>query len=357
MAYSLRLIRLTNEPHYPDARPGDDTIRTAMFKNSYLRLLMAISGFQRLGPALEETVDSSWVIPSEITASHLKDTLHYINLAEFSPPTFEEGVLAEHQLKRKTVTRRKAAYDDDEDGEADDGIDDDILFPAGGPPTRKIIDDPDKPKKTRRRRRRKEGEDEEVDLAALDEKARKRRDREREKARKIKSALYVNEGDDEFDSDEDEAFFAREKEIRARAEQAAKSAVIGLSDTVKAPTKKRKSELISDDSDEDEDDDLSFARKVLSSPEGAENDGTDDTPVDTSEGEGKKRRRMSAEDETDDSDSDTAEDASDVEMADPGKDVPSTTNDDVGEDEDAPVAPTRRPRIRGGFVLDSDDDD
>jgi replication fork protection complex subunit Tof1/Swi1 len=324
---------------------------------------MTISGLKRLGPASEETIESSWVIPSDVTAGHLKDTLHYINLAEFSPPTFEEGVLAEHQLKRKTVTRRKAAYDDDEDGEADDGIDDDLLFPAGGPPTRKVIDEPDKPKKIRRRRKRKDDEEGELDLAALDEKARKRRDREREKARKIKSALYVNEGDDEFDSDEDEAFFAREREIRTRAEQAAKSAVFGNTDAVKAPARKRKSELISDDSDEDDDedeDDLSFARKVLSSPENADSDGTDDTPIDNSDGERKKqkkKRRVSAEDEEDDSHSDATEDASDVEMTEPGKAVPSINDEGVAEDEDGPVAPTRRSRIRGGFVLDSDDDD
>ena len=88
-----------------------------MFKNSYLRLLMTVCGFQRLGPASEETAESVWIVPDDIAADHLKDSLHFINQAEFSPPTFEDGVLAEHQLRRKTVPRKKAAFDDDEDGD------------------------------------------------------------------------------------------------------------------------------------------------------------------------------------------------------------------------------------------------
>lgn len=315
---------------------------------------MTVSGFERLGPVSEETVDSSWIIPAEVTPDYLKDTLHFINQAEFSPPTFDEGVLAEHQLKRKGLQRRKAAYDDDEDGDGDDGLDDDILFPAGGPPTRKAIDAPERPKKNRRRRK---PVDEEPDQDELDERARKRRDREREKARKIKSALYVNEGDDEFDSEEDEAFFAREREIRARAEKAAKSAVATTTDAVKPPAKKRKSAVMSDDSDEDEDDDLSFARKVLSSQDDVAESGTDDTPLDVSEGEARKRRRVSPEEKSDASEEGDdvdaeGDDTSDVEM------VTQNANKGGGDDDDdVPVAPARRPRIRGGFVLDSDDDE
>src|SRR5688572_14954079 len=100
-----------------------------MFKDSHLRLLMNLAGFQRLGLVTEETLESTWVVPSELPTETIKDILHYINQAEFSPPTFEEGVLAEHQLKRKHIPRKPAAFDDEDDVE----LDDEALFPAGGP--------------------------------------------------------------------------------------------------------------------------------------------------------------------------------------------------------------------------------
>lgn len=312
-----------------------------MFKNSYLRLLMSLCGFKLLGPASEETPESSWIVPDDISADHLKDSLHFINQAEFSPPTFDDGVLAEHQLKRKTVSRKKAAFDEDEDGE----LDDELLFPAGGPTVRKAVDAPKKTKKTRRIRRK--GGEEESDDEALDEKARKRRDRELEKMRRIKSALYVRDGDDEFDSDEDEAFFARERAIADRAKEAAKSAT-GLGDFVALP-KKRKSDVLLTVSD---DDDLIFAQKALSSQEGADASETDDTPVDISEGEGRKRRKVSA----DPDDEETTGEDDDVDMeASAAKSVEADKGDE--DVDDAPVVVARRPRVRGGFIVDSDDDE
>lgn len=316
---------------------------------------MTVAGFQRLGPASEETRDSSWVVPGEVSADHLKDTLHYINQAEFNPPTFEEGVLAENQLRRKTVPRKKAAFDDDDDDEGGvDFLDDEMLFPAGGPTVRKAIDDPAKPKKTRRRRKQKD-----EDPEALDEKARKRREREREKARKIKSALYVKEGDDEFDSEEDEAFFAREREIKARAERLARSAAATTTSdaaVTAAKRKKRKSDVFSEESDED-DDGNDVLKRVLSSQDSGDSD-TDDTTVDVSDGEARKKRRVSVESE-DAMDDDEGEDASgeeDVVMTALDKAAVVSSAGDDEEDEEVPV-PVRRPRVRGGFVMDSDDDE
>lgn len=312
-----------------------------MFKNSHFRLLMSLAGLQPLGQSFEETPESTWVIPGDVSTSALKDTLHYINQAEFSPPTFEEGVLAEDQLKRKTAPRKKVAYDDDEEGELDDG-----LFAAGGPTTRKVIDENGKPKNTRKRRRR-DSQVEDLEDEELEERARKRRDREREKAERVKSALYVREGDDEFDEEEDEAFFAKEREIAALAAQASNAArtALAISNGLHAPKKKPTTAVISadeedeDDDDEDssedgvedddDDDDMAFLRKTLGSTAAV-----DDKP---SNNPGRKRRRLSVTS---------------------GDDVDMTgTEKEVEEDEDiAPVAP-RRPRVRGGFVVDSDDDE
>ncbi|PHH91821.1 hypothetical protein CDD83_10170 [Cordyceps sp. RAO-2017] len=305
-------------------RPDSPARRSAMFKNSHLRLLMTVCGFRRLGPASEETPESAWVVPDDVTADLLKDALHFITQAEFSPPAFEDGASAEQQLRRKRAPRKKAAFDDDDDDMGGD-LDDEFLFPAGGPTTRRAIDEPASQPKKRRRRRRRGGDDEEGGLDdddddAAAEKARRRRERELEKARKIKSALYVREGDDDFDSDEDEAFFARERAIAERARNAAASAA----DAPPPPAKKRKSAALLADSDSGSD-----------------------------SGTSRKRRRS-----TTDSDSDPDPPPpraspvldSDAEPP-PAKPVPDSDSDA----EPPPAKP--RPRIRGGFVLDSDDDE
>ncbi|CAH0053243.1 unnamed protein product [Clonostachys solani] len=352
---------LSNAPPVIRVEPDDDARKTAVFKNSHLRLLMTVAGLERDEPATEETADSSWVIPPSVSADTLKDTLHYINQAEFSPPVFDEGVLAENMLKRKTVPRKKAAYDDDDENDEDDGIDDDMLFPMGGPTARKAVDDPKKPKKKRLRRKQKDSEDQEIDDEELNEKARKRREREKEKARKIKSALYVKEGDDEFDSDEDEEFFARERAIAARAEQAA--AGLSFSDKPKSTSegkKKRKSEMLLDDDDEEGDDGLDFARRALDSDSSAEESEGDDAPVGRTNGdkEGRKRRRMSEDEDGDsDAESNTPDNDVDVDMEDSTEKATTQDLDEDGEEEVERPVVARRPRVKGGFVIDSDDED
>lgn len=341
----------TKEPAIPPlifVKPDDDARQTAMFKNSHLRLLMTTAGLQRLSPAYEETRDTAWVIPSEVKADDLKDIIHYINQAEFNPPTFEEGVLAESQLKRKTVPRKRATFDDDEEDGAD-FLDEEMLFPAGGPTARQAIDAPEKPKKKRSRRKK---DPEEMDQEDLDEKARKRRERELEKARKIKSALYVKPGDDEFDSDEDEAFFAREREIAAKAAKAAGMASTTIVPEKAAPKKRKSTTLLSDDSDaaDDDEDDSVSVPKVLSSQETGDSE-TDDTPIDGSDSEGrKKRRRLSPED-----DDDAIGEEDNAAMTGANKSAAPAHDDE--DDEDVVPVPARKPRIRGGFVIDSDDDE
>ncbi|KAG5995211.1 Topoisomerase 1-associated factor 1 [Claviceps lovelessii] len=352
--------------------------KTAVFKNPHLRLLMKLSGMRLLGPASDETPESAWIIPGDISADQLKDTVHFINQAEFNPPIFEDGVLAENQLKRKTAPRKKAAFDDDDNNENGDG-DGDLLFPAGGPTARKSVDEKQKKTTKRTRKRRKDSDAEEPNDAELDEKARKRREKELEKARRIKSALYVREGDDEFDSEEDEAFFAREREIAARANHAAASAIIYPYATT-ARTK-RKSMVLSDnesqnddegDNDDDDDDDdrddeasLGPTRGITSSQESSQesrNGRTDGTPHGTADGTAsdaesrKKRKTRSAAGEEQDSNA----------IAQSGMDTETDVDMDTaptkpgiappGDEEADTVAVARRPRVRGGFVMDSDDE-
>ncbi|KAM5342492.1 hypothetical protein ACJ41O_013458 [Fusarium nematophilum] len=361
--------RLTErEPKAPPlfhVRPDDDARRTAMFKNSHLRLLMKLAGLQLLGSASEETPESAWIIPASVSADALKDTIHYISQAEFSPPTFEEGVLAEHQLKRKPAPRKKAAFDDDEEGEPDDEL---PLFPPGGPTVRKVVDEEERPKKKPRKRRRRE-----VGDAELEERRRKRRERKLESDRRIKSAEFVKDGDDEFDEEQDEVFFANERRILAEADRLLKAggAAGGLFDSIPDVPKKSAAattalsdsentvdeddddmadeeeeddtvdeEEEEDDTADEEDDDMAFIRKAMSSAIEDEQE-TEGTLPDGSDGEARKRRRVSTPQDEDEDD----------EMG--GVDKGASRAE---EDEDAaPVA--RRPRFRGGFIMDSDDDE
>ncbi|MBE3046643.1 hypothetical protein IMZ48_29760, partial [Candidatus Bathyarchaeota archaeon] len=145
-----------------------------MLKNPYLRLLMTTVGISRLTPLLDETLESIWMIPPEVTAEQLKELTSFINAAEFSPPMFDDGD-AEAQVRRKTKKRtpRTFASSDEDDDDLEN------LFPEGGPTNRKAVDGEKKKKATKKRRlkRSEEGPDE----AELDERARGRRDREREK--------------------------------------------------------------------------------------------------------------------------------------------------------------------------------
>jgi replication fork protection complex subunit Tof1/Swi1 len=144
----------------------------------------------------------------------------------------------------------------------------------------------------------------------------------------------VREGDDEFDSDEDEAFFAREREIANRAKRAAETAA---TEPALPPLSTKRPVAVVDVSEDEEEDEVSLARRILSSQEDVDSE-TDDTPVDVSDSESRKRRKMSV-------DGDGDGDDEDVDMV-----------SGVEEKENTTVM-TRRPRVRGGFVIDSDDDE
>ncbi|KAI1330148.1 timeless protein [Xylariaceae sp. FL0255] len=370
-------------------RPDDDARRTAMFKNSHLRLLMKLVGMERLVPTLDETPESVWIVPSHITSEQLQDSLDMINKAEFDPPTFEEGALAQDQLRRKTAPRKKAVFDDDDGGIDDD--DDDILFPAGGPTVRKNADDALKPKKTIRRRRQADAEL--LTEEELAEKERARKEKEKAKAKRFKSELFVHASDDESDDDGRWAeFYANEERIRQRQQKV--STTTGTSGTAAAKPKaseKRKAGALSsdDDEDSDNDDDLVMTQDSTESSSRAnrrrrggggglaeddededeeeedEASGTDNTPLSSSPhstSSANKRRRLSKETEkepraavaNDDGDA-TMEDA--AAAAAPSAETEANNED---EDEDLPAAKPverRRPRGRAGFLIDSSDEE
>ena len=346
-------------------RPDDNARRTAMFKNSHFRLLMKLVGFQRNDTAAEETPKSDWIIPSSYTADQLQESIDLINKAEFDPPTFEDGALAENQLRRKTAPRKKAVFDDDDEN---DVYEDENLFPAGGPTVRKVIDENGgKPRKIRKRHRR-ASNSEPLDDEELEGKARKRRERELEKVRRFKSDVYVHASDDDTDDERDREFFANEERLRQK-QKALVISTIGKapSSSPKATSVKRKAQVLLDD--DSENDDLPMTQESAANDEededGASTSGTDDTPLSSGGGSPapggakKRRRRMAKEPEPARPEPEELAVslglAVDTEMAD-------ADNDDEEEEEEeeevaSKPAPRRRARGKAGFIVDSSDEE
>lgn len=413
-------------PPHITIRPDTEARRTAMFKNPHLRLLMRLVGMERLTPTLDETPDSTWIIPGSQSAEMIQDTLDLINKAEFSPPTFEDGGSAEDQLRRKSAAasrRTRAAYDDDDKmrgflGDDDDegGIGEDFLFAPGGPTARK----PDaRPQKKQQRRRRKEAgsgdeEDEGVSDEVLAERARKRREKELEKMRKIKSEMYVHASDDETDDERDREFFERERKRQQEKDSNFDSMLgkLGLSVLSQANAGEKSAwEAVLDDEQESEDNEGEEGRRsakrrkkqiASDSEEEEEEEEDSDEELPTKKVKRTSRKKAAAkpkrparkpaaakkkkavvelsddnEDEEQDEENEEDDDAMDVDSekepttvheppapSSPGEGLGRRINkmamDDGDEDEedDQPVVAARqRPRARGGFIIDSSDEE
>jgi len=345
-----------------------------MFKNGHLRLLMGLVGFQNLGE--QDDPEGSWIIPSSLTADQVKQSLDLVKKYEFSPPVFDDGQEAGDLIKRKsagTAARKKAVFDDDDDGIEDD--DEELMFPAGGPTTMKKSDALDALKKKRRLRRRdstEDGEDSGPSDEVLKARAEARRLKELEKNRKIKSNLYVQESDEEFDEERDRIFFEQEEKIRERSKITIMKELLAIGKEKSGPAKKSKKRLssaISAGSDDSGDDDILMinSRKRHSSALSDESDGE---PAGASE--------RSASTAKDDVLADSNDEAMDTPMSSshsrpsPPKKRKITTNDlptsggrskDVAieldnDDEDAmPVSRPPRQRVRAGFIVDSSDEE
>lgn len=391
---------------------------------------MKVVGFERVSPTLDEEIGSAWVIPPRHSAEDLAEYKDLISKAEFSPPTFDDGETTEDQVRRKTAPRKKAVYDDDEGDDIDDLLDDgdEPLFPANLRMSKPVGTGLDKPVKKRRLRRKTDnGSGDDGDLPSEEEdairakKALKRRKRDLEKQRKIKSALYVNPSDDESDAEADAIFFAREEAIRQRVNQAlakvptdvsqlpdteatpkaieetmrrlmADSDGEGVSDGISsraspnlpARSRKRKSDaLVEPDADQD-DEDMSSppptkkrAAKAKKTRGGFLADSSDeDDDMDDVEPSSPAHDSVNEEENADGSDGDKMETDDTPMSSNPkGLDKDDSTakmrllveektaktvaaSNDTDEDEDdVLVTSKRRPRVKSGFVMDSSDEE
>ncbi|KAF2209435.1 hypothetical protein CERZMDRAFT_47073, partial [Cercospora zeae-maydis SCOH1-5] len=191
--------------------PDNDERKAALFKDKHLRLLLTTLGFQRLGLADDD--EAAWIIPSELSAAVLIDTLNQIKRAEFDPPTFEDDKTAADHVRSRAATRIGATFDDndsDTDASGSGGDIDEAMFPPNLKEKRKRKDGDEKPKKRRKRNAIERTEEE------LEDMRRARDQKEREKNAKIKSKLFITESDDESDAEADAEFFRLEEERRKK---------------------------------------------------------------------------------------------------------------------------------------------
>ena len=310
--------------------------------------------------------DASWIIPSSLTSTELREAIDLIRKFEFDPPIYEDGKGPEDLVRSKAVaarqSSRRAEFDDDSDGIDHDSQEDRGEYALDAPTARK----PDGKRKKLKRRERAHTPVE-LDDEEREARAEQRRKKEIEKQAKTKSTMFVHDSDDEdWDADKDAAFFAREQALREETmNQFKKALVLGTVEPAaskEALSKKRKAEESTkktkrrksppqrnagpfDDSDDEEDlgDAASVSSRALSA-DGADvmsdaesKDEATDTPL-SSQHAGSK---------------DDAPHAATTSAT--SKDVAMTNDGDDDEDDDMPVA--RRPaarNMRAGFVIDSD---
>ncbi|KAI9794324.1 MAG: Topoisomerase 1-associated factor 1 [Candelina submexicana] len=357
-------------------RPDTEARRLEMFKDSKLRLLMTLVGFKRLG--LDDTdPNASWIIPSSVAAKDLEESLKLIKEFEFNPPTYDDGKSAEDFLRRKPVVRPRAEFDDDSEGDNGEEV---FLFPANVRSANRKSDALEE-LKTKRRRRLKDPEStsEELDDAEREARREARRIADLMKRRKIKSDLMVHESDEETDEERDREFFAKEEERRMRqskrVSEALRSgrmesdddAMMGSTtknggskrksgadlEKARPKKKKRKSALLSDSEEDEATSNRSRSSSTVPSElplEDAEDEAVD-TPLSSPHIQSSQDKVLGSRSSSISPPANSAT-AEKVDSAVAMSDIDD--NNDV--EEDVPPVAKRRPRLRAGFVIDSDSD-
>ncbi|PWW75482.1 timeless-domain-containing protein [Tuber magnatum] len=173
-----------------------------------LRLLLTTLKFEKLDAA--DTLETRWIIPSQLTSIDLQSSLELLKLSTDNPPTFPDGQLAEDFISRRPKPRARI-FDSDSDSGPEP------LFQPGGP-TPMPGAEKAKKKHAKKRRRKDPAEstelDSDLDDAAI-ERALKRRQKEKERMAMIKSSLFVHDSDDESDEERDNLFYEKERMQRA----------------------------------------------------------------------------------------------------------------------------------------------
>ncbi|OCT47582.1 Topoisomerase 1-associated factor 1 [Cladophialophora carrionii] len=353
-------------PSSVTVHPTSEDIKTAMFRDGRLKLLMRLVGFEMLGD--EDVLGASWIVPGSVSAAQL--SVHKATVEQYEQTPWQsndESESAEDMLRRASRTN-KESFDDGEDAPRDGFIDDsegeeDFLSPDNPRPkkSKNIIAE----LKARRKRKRGDVDDDdsadEVDEEAAARRRAKRAAAELERRRKIKSEAYIRDSEDESDAEKDRLFFENEEKLRQRfqadveaklrqqAEQATKPAGKGKKTKAALPVggdQESDDDLLMADVD-DQPETASSQPRSAGRPSDTEEAGEDDTP-------------MSSRSTTPDiSIAGQSKPQLEYTRAHPGFKATEADASALSSDEDEDVVRPAKPRqrIRAGFIIDSDDDE
>ncbi|GAO47499.1 timeless-domain-containing protein [Saitoella complicata NRRL Y-17804] len=194
----------------------ESQVKKLLFKDGKLHLLMGLIGCERLG--MSGDVNAEWVIPSAVTSEALESDLTLLREYTDNPPTFDDGKTAKDFIRYKSK-RVEQGNDSEESVEESDDPEAEGVDAMGFPLAEKEkAAKPKKKKLVSRKREHKELDDEE-----LEERRVKKRKAEDEKIAAVKSALYVEDSDEDMD---DAEFFAREAALREKTANAATAAIV-----------------------------------------------------------------------------------------------------------------------------------
>ena len=386
-------------------RAPSDEIRTAMFKNAKLKLLMKLSGFEKLGT--EDKADTTWTVPSALTSTHLDELHRTIENSLTNPWTDANDRDPEDLLRRikpSTTTSATAHSETDSpprnafpsDSEGSDHLSD-FMFPDNvRSRTNNQGQDAATAKKNPKKRKLIRHADKENDDPLADEERRNAREQAAlARRRKIKSELYIRDSDEEMDEDENRAFFAREEVNRLRqAERVRVAMALGRErggGEEEVGRKKKRRRLASDEEEEEEEgqeEDMDMmdmtmgAESDASRPKRALNNTSDDDELDIDDTTPLSSQSQASLPTTPIITTTTATTTKGLAKDLALREIPQPTTafhalttttttttttatvpkgqivEEESDDELAPVVmPSQRRRVRAGFVLDDSDED
>ncbi|KAL4937404.1 hypothetical protein BDV06DRAFT_232624 [Aspergillus oleicola] len=349
----------------------DDSFKRAMFSNAKLRLLMTLLKFERLG---QENVEGiSWVVPSELKSTRLRDSKSVVDRALVVGET--DGRDPRGLLRKKYSHEPRGAAEQTtldvnfgSDSEGEDVVPDGPLFPPNPRTKANALED----LKRKRKKRKDKGEKEPLDEDTLEERRQNRLENTRARLAKIKSDLFVHASDEESDEEADQEFFRLEEERgRMQSERIKKALLLRRTEKASGKSKKKRGKRANEAAAVD-DEETSGKRRRRS----AERDDDDDILMNATGIPSRASSVESSSDEINGADKESAalaeeEFALDDDLAfsrDREKDIePHADSESDGasspnegqapnedDEEDAPMAAPNRRRMRAGFVVESD---
>ncbi|KAL5639939.1 hypothetical protein ACGC1H_006487 [Rhizoctonia solani] len=184
----------------------DDQQSEAAASNKYLKLLMRLVGFTCTD---DDALELEWHVPKQITPSELQTSQNVIE-QYLTNPIDLQGKKAKDHLSTKRRTQRKREEVSSSSSEESKGLSD-----SGG---EDFLPNDEASVQKRAARRAAREERRAAKRHRREERETKKRERKKKEVQVYKSAETIEDSDAELG--DDDAFFARERELRAKAEQA-----------------------------------------------------------------------------------------------------------------------------------------